>query len=84
MICYFIVFFLLVEFLFFFFTYFHIRYNIVFLAFTYGIPMVVMIICYSIMGRELWGSKSIGENTERQTESVKSKKKVSDEHLLCQ
>lgn len=60
------------------------RYNIVFLAFTYGIPMVVMIICYSVMGRELWGSKSIGENTERQTESVKSKKKVSKEHLLCQ
>lgn len=58
------------------------RYNIVFLAFTYGIPMVVMIICYSVMGRELWGSQSIGENTERQTESVKSKKKVSKEHLL--
>ncbi|XP_055321797.1 tachykinin-like peptides receptor 86C [Sitodiplosis mosellana] len=51
-------------------------YNIVFLAFTYGIPMVVMIICYYVMGRELWGSQSIGENTERQTESVKSKKKV--------
>lgn len=60
------------------------RYNIVFLAFTYGIPMIVMIICYSIMGRILWGSQSIGENTERQTESVKSKKKVSMEHLLCQ
>lgn len=58
------------------------RYNIVFLAFTYGIPMVVMIICYSIMGRELWGSQSIGENTERQTESVKSKKKVSNEIFM--
>lgn len=46
--------------------------------------MVVMIICYTVMGRELWGSQSIGENTERQTESVKSKKKVSMEHLLCQ
>lgn len=58
------------------------RYNIVFLAFTYGIPMVVMIICYYVMGRELWGSQSIGENTERQTESVKSKKKVSMETFI--
>lgn len=58
------------------------RYNIVFLAFTYGIPMVIMIICYTVMGRELWGSQSIGENTERQTESVKSKKKVCEKHLL--
>lgn len=29
------------------------------------------------MGRELWGSRSIGEHTERQLESMKSKKKVS-------
>lgn len=40
--------------------------------------MVVMIICYTVMGRELWGSQSIGEHTQRQTESVKSKKKVSE------
>lgn len=44
--------------------------------------MVVMIICYTVMGRELWGSQSIGETSERQTESVKSKKKVSVKHLL--
>jgi ribosomal protein S30 len=29
------------------------------------------------MGKELWGSGSIGEQTERQKESMKSKKKVS-------
>jgi hypothetical protein len=28
------------------------------------------------MGKELWGSRSIGEHTERQLESMKSKKKV--------
>lgn len=28
------------------------------------------------MGRELWGSRSIGEQTQRQKEAVKSKKKV--------
>lgn len=55
----------------------HCRYNIVFLVLTYGIPMLVMIVCYTVMGKELWGSKSIGEHTQRQRESVKSKKKVS-------
>lgn len=29
------------------------------------------------MGRELWGSRSIGERTERQMESMRSKRKVS-------
>ncbi|KAJ6640304.1 Tachykinin-like peptides receptor 86C [Pseudolycoriella hygida] len=51
-------------------------YNIVFLVLTYGIPMLIMVVCYSFMGKELWGSQSIGEHTERQRESVKSKKKV--------
>ncbi|XP_049537972.1 tachykinin-like peptides receptor 86C [Anopheles darlingi] len=51
-------------------------YNLVFLILTYGIPMLIMIVCYSLMGRELWGSRSIGEHTERQLESMKSKKKV--------
>lgn len=53
-----------------------IRYNIVFLVLTYGIPMLIMVVCYSVMGRVLWGSKSIGEHTQRQIESIKSKKKV--------
>uniref|UniRef100_A0A336K3G4 CSON002393 protein n=1 Tax=Culicoides sonorensis TaxID=179676 RepID=A0A336K3G4_CULSO len=51
-------------------------YNIVFLTVTYAIPMVIMLVCYTSMGRELWGSRSIGEHTERQMESMKSKKKV--------
>ncbi|XP_059617778.1 tachykinin-like peptides receptor 86C [Phlebotomus argentipes] len=51
-------------------------YNLVFLTLTYGIPMLIMIVCYSLMGKELWGSRSIGEHTERQLESMKSKKKV--------
>lgn len=48
-----------------------------FLTVTYAIPMVIMLVCYTSMGRELWGSRSIGEHTERQMESMKSKKKVS-------
>ncbi|CAO1429904.1 unnamed protein product [Diamesa hyperborea] len=51
-------------------------YNLVFLILTYGIPIMIMVICYTLMGRELWGSRSIGEHTERQLESMKSKKKV--------
>ncbi|XP_055387751.1 tachykinin-like peptides receptor 86C [Condylostylus longicornis] len=51
-------------------------YNLVILILTYGIPMLVMLVCYFLMGRVLWGSRSIGENTERQIESMKSKKKV--------
>lgn len=35
-----------------------------------------MVVCYTIMGKVLWGSKSIGEHTQRQIESIKSKKKV--------
>ena len=40
--------------------------------------MLVMVVCYTLMGQELWGSRSIGEHTERQLEAMKSKKKVSD------
>lgn len=38
--------------------------------------MIIIVICYTKMGRQLWGSKSIGEHTERQHESIKSKRKV--------
>lgn len=39
-------------------------------------PMIVMAVCYTLMGRELWGSRSIGELTQRQIDSIKSKRKV--------
>jgi hypothetical protein len=39
--------------------------------------MTAMVCCYSAMARELWGIRSIGEMTQRQQESIKSKKKVS-------
>jgi tachykinin-like receptor len=49
----------------------------VFLVVTYLAPVVAMAVCYTLMGRELWGSKSIGEQTQRQLDNIKSKKKVS-------
>ncbi|XP_012287192.2 tachykinin-like peptides receptor 86C [Orussus abietinus] len=51
-------------------------YNLVFLGVTYLIPVTVMAGCYTLMGRMLWGLKSIGEHTQHQKESVKSKRKV--------
>ncbi|XP_034943152.1 tachykinin-like peptides receptor 86C isoform X3 [Chelonus insularis] len=51
-------------------------YNLVFLGVTYLIPMIVMAVCYTLMGRKLWGSKSIGEHTQHQKYSMKSKRKV--------
>ncbi|XP_035731002.1 tachykinin-like peptides receptor 86C [Vespa mandarinia] len=51
-------------------------YNLLFLSMTYLIPIVVMAICYTLMGRKLWGSKFIGELTHNQKESMKSKRKV--------
>ncbi|KAJ9575714.1 hypothetical protein L9F63_007422, partial [Diploptera punctata] len=50
-------------------------YNLVFLGVTYLVPVTAMAICYTLMGRELWGSRTIGELTQRQTESIKSKRK---------
>ncbi|XP_023718050.1 tachykinin-like peptides receptor 86C isoform X2 [Cryptotermes secundus] len=51
-------------------------YNVVLLLATYVAPMAAMVACYSAMGRELWGSRSIGELTQRQVDSIRSKRKV--------
>ncbi|XP_070161072.1 tachykinin-like peptides receptor 86C isoform X2 [Polyergus mexicanus] len=51
-------------------------YNLLFLTVTYLVPMTVTAVCYACMGRKLWGSKSIGELTHYQKESMKSKRKV--------
>jgi hypothetical protein len=52
------------------------RYNIVFTVSTYLIPVIVMGACYSRMGYVLWRGKSIGEQNQRQAESIQSKHKV--------
>lgn len=52
------------------------RYQIVIIIATYFIPMFLMICCYSGMSRVLWGSKFIGEMTQRQIDSIRSKRKV--------
>ncbi|XP_053207994.1 tachykinin-like peptides receptor 86C [Panonychus citri] len=51
-------------------------YNLTFLMITYVIPMISLVITYSLMSRVLWGSKGIGEETDIQRESIRSKQKV--------
>uniref|UniRef100_A0A8D9FJG2 Tachykinin-like peptides receptor 86C n=3 Tax=Cacopsylla melanoneura TaxID=428564 RepID=A0A8D9FJG2_9HEMI len=51
-------------------------YNLVLFFLTYIIPMTAMVICYTNMGRELWGSRQIGEMNVRQLECIKSKRRV--------
>ncbi|XP_050667628.1 tachykinin-like peptides receptor 86C isoform X2 [Leptidea sinapis] len=51
-------------------------YQVLFSVVTYAIPMLGMTFFYSAMGKVLWGSRSIGELTQRQVNSIKSKRKV--------
>lgn len=44
--------------------------------------MILMIGCYTAMGRVLWGSRSIGEMTQRQVEAIRSKRKVNIFHIV--
>jgi tachykinin-like receptor len=43
---------------------------------TYLFPVIVMGACYSRMGYVLWRGKNIGEQNQRQAESIQSKHKV--------
>ncbi|XP_046390625.1 tachykinin-like peptides receptor 86C [Ischnura elegans] len=51
-------------------------YNVIFLGVTYAMPLTVMAVCYSLTGRVLWGSGSIGEMTPRQAQAISTKRKV--------
>jgi len=57
------------------------RYNVFLLVVTYLIPMTAMAICYGSMSWELWGQTQIGEVTQRQINSMISKRKV--RLILC-
>ncbi|KAJ9576106.1 hypothetical protein L9F63_007071, partial [Diploptera punctata] len=51
-------------------------YNIIFMILTYFLPICSMTFTYARVGKELWGSQSIGECTQRQLENIKSKRRV--------
>ncbi|KPJ03698.1 Tachykinin-like peptides receptor 86C [Papilio xuthus] len=57
-------------------SYMDFIYQVLFFVVTYAVPMLGMTFFYSAMGRVLWGSRSIGELTQRQLDSIQSKRKV--------
>jgi len=46
------------------------------LVVTWIVPLAVVAVTYTRVGVELWGSKTIGERTKGQDETLKSKRKV--------
>jgi len=42
----------------------------------YVVPLTALVIAYSIIGRQLWGSQAIGERTPGQEETIRSKRRV--------
>ncbi|XP_038223023.1 tachykinin-like peptides receptor 86C [Zerene cesonia] len=57
-------------------SYLDFMYQVLFFIVTYAVPMLGMTYFYSAMGKVLWGSRSIGELTQRQLDSIRSKRKV--------
>ncbi|KAK9882837.1 hypothetical protein WA026_023536 [Henosepilachna vigintioctopunctata] len=55
---------------------FDFAYQMLFLILTYVVPFILMTFCYTMMGKVLWGSGSIGEMTQRHIDSIRSKRKV--------
>lgn len=51
-------------------------YNVIFMIFTYFLPIGAMGYAYARVGKELWGSQSIGECTQRQLDNIRSKRRV--------
>ncbi|KPM11973.1 class A rhodopsin-like protein G-protein coupled receptor GPRtak3-like protein [Sarcoptes scabiei] len=60
-----------------------ISYNVIILLVTYIVPIASMSCTYFRVGRELWGSQSIGECTARQMDSIKSKRKFFQFNCDC-
>ena len=53
-----------------------VRYNVIILAITYVLPILLMSFTYFCIGKELWGSKMIGEKNKKIEKSMESKQKV--------
>jgi len=58
------------------------RFNLSFMVVTYFLPMSLLTATYTAIGRELWGQQAIGEATEVQRESIKSKRRVNFHNML--
>ena len=42
----------------------------------YLLPLLIMAVCYSIMGAKLWASEGIGEQVQNRNRQIQAKKKV--------
>ena len=42
----------------------------------YVAPLSALVVAYSIIGKQLWGSQAIGERTPGQEETIRSKRRV--------
>jgi len=60
------------------------RYAVLLLVINYVAPLTALVVAYSIIGRQLWGSKAIGERTPSQEETIRSKRRVRLYHLCVQ
>jgi len=52
------------------------RYAVLLLVVNYVAPLAALVITYSIIGKQLWGSQAIGERTPGQEETIRSKRRV--------
>ena len=52
------------------------RYNIFLLIVNYIGPLTALLIAYTAIARQLWGSQAIGERTAGQEETIRAKRRV--------
>ncbi|XP_066981472.1 tachykinin-like peptides receptor 99D isoform X1 [Macrobrachium rosenbergii] len=57
-------------------SYLEYVHTVILMVLTYILPLLSMGFTYARIGWTLWGSRSIGEQTPRQVESIRSKRKV--------
>lgn len=58
-------------------------YNVALLFINYIIPLVILALTYSVVGRRLWGGQAIGEHLPGQAEMVRSKRRVRHCIVVC-
>jgi len=49
----------------------------------YIVPLAVLALTYSVVGRRLWGSQAIGEQLPGQAQTVRSKRRVRHCIVVC-
>ena len=52
------------------------------LLINYVVPLVILAVTYSFVGRRLWGNQAIGERLPGQAETVRSKRRVRRPHCI--